>query len=63
MSKVWMVRAGRAAIYASDFISQGITAIGWGQIGNLDGVRTRERISELISASFSDYNRRQPQRY
>ncbi len=57
MSKVWMVRAGRAAIYASEFISQGITAIGWGKIGTLDHVHTREEISALVSAEFGDYNR------
>ncbi len=54
-----MVRAGRAAIYASEFVSQGITAIGWGMIGSLDHVHTREEITALVSASFGDYNRLQ----
>ncbi len=59
MSKVWMVRAGKAAIYASEFVSQAITAIGWGRIGSLAEVHTREEISALVSAEFRDYNRLQ----
>jgi restriction system protein len=59
MKKVWMVRAGRSAIFAPEFISRKITAIGWGIIGNLQEVNTRERISELVTASFPDYNRLQ----
>jgi restriction system protein len=54
-----MVRAGRAAIYASEFLTQGITAIGWGKIGSLEDVHTREQISGLVREHFPDYNRLQ----
>jgi restriction system protein len=57
MKKIWMVRAGKSAVYAPDFLAKKITAIGWGLIGSLEQVHTRDEISSLISASFPDYNR------
>jgi restriction system protein len=57
--KVWVVRAGRSAIYAPEFIAKQITAIGWGVIGSLKAVHTREEISSLVHQSFPEYNRLQ----
>jgi restriction system protein len=55
MKKVWMVRAGRAGIYAGEFLAQKMTAIGWGKVGDLANVHAREEIAKLVAAAFPEY--------
>lgn len=36
MSKMWMVRAGRDSIYVEHFLQEGIVAVGWAELGNIE---------------------------
>lgn len=55
--QVWMVRAGRNAVYLEDFLSLQIAAIGWGKIGNLSAVHGRDQIGRLVAKYYPDYNK------
>ena len=60
MSKLmWVVRAGRDAVYAQDFLQMKIVAIGWGLIGDIEAIHEREGIVELVRRSYPAYTNRQ----
>ena len=40
--RMWMVRAQRAGILFDEFKSRSIVTIGWRQMGDMRGLKTRE---------------------
>jgi len=58
-TQVWMVRAGKDAIYVEEFFSKNIVAIGWGVIGDLKHVHGRDQIGLLLQKHFPEYNKHQ----
>lgn len=52
--QVWMVRAGRDSIFVADFLSKGMVAIGWAELGDLTSVRSREEISKLVEQHWPE---------
>jgi restriction system protein len=46
MNRAWMIRAGKNGKYFNKFISNGIVAIGWGTLGNIDTIIQKEEITK-----------------
>lgn len=46
-------------MYAEEFQSHGMVAVGWPEVGNLDGVHTREEIGSRLAAAFPHCKRMQ----
>ncbi|MGH2912454.1 MAG: hypothetical protein ACRDJ3_08255, partial [Solirubrobacteraceae bacterium] len=44
---VWLLRAGHKGRYATDFILNGVAAIGWPAVGDLRGRERRELIAAV----------------
>lgn len=57
--QVWVVRAGKDAIYIQEFLEKNMVAIGWGSIGDLAQVHGSESISALVRQHFSEYTKTQ----
>jgi restriction system protein len=53
---VWMVRAGRQAIYAPTALEQNLVGIGWHELGDLSGVRSREDLAARMSITFQGWS-------
>ena len=49
---MWMVRAGVNSAYVNTFVKEGIVALGWGVIGSIEKMETREQIIPLIREAF-----------
>lgn len=54
-----MVRAGQKGVFARNFIEQNMVAIGWGSIGDLKNITSREEIASLLAVHFPEYNKQQ----
>lgn len=54
IKQLYMVRAGRGAKLAGDYISQGIVAVAWAKMGNLLGVSTEEEIRRRLVEAYAD---------
>lgn len=46
-------------MYAEEFQSHGMVAIGWPEVGDLDGARTRKEIGSKLAAAFPHCKRMQ----
>lgn len=58
MSKqLWVVRAGRDAIYVEDFLDKKMVAIGWNQVGDLSGIHSREEVAAILMRSYPEYTK------
>jgi restriction system protein len=57
MSKrvMWMVRAASGGRLADEFKEQGVVAIGWGDIGDLDQYKDKAAILEAIKKNWPDW--------
>eukprot|EP01035_Chromulina_nebulosa_P062029 gene62029-84832_t len=56
MAKMWMVRAGRGAIFYDDFKENRAVSIGWKEIGPLDRFSSREDIAAAVASYLPDSN-------
>ena len=52
--KMWMVRAGRNAIFAQDFEDKEYVGVGWQRLGDLTAVQSKEKLAELHRDVYSD---------
>lgn len=52
--QIWVVRAGRGAAYAEDFVSNSLVAIGWSQLGELPAEVTKEDLLERLARAFPE---------
>jgi hypothetical protein len=50
---VWLIRAGSGGRFASEFVGQGIAAIGWPEVGDLSG-RDRADLTTAVSEAYED---------
>lgn len=57
MSKVWMVRAGRDAIFIEEFRDKGRVSIGWSALGSLAGYPTREDLARGVAQKWPDWHK------
>jgi len=57
-STVWMLRAGRAGVYAPVFVERSLAIVGWGQTGDVSEM-SREELETAVAKSFPDANRNQ----
>lgn len=56
MPNTWMVRAGRGGTLFSRFRQEKRVAIGWHELGPLDGLDTREAVAEKVRAVWAESN-------
>ena len=49
---VWMIRAGRKAVFIDGFREHGVVALGWKTIGKLDPASTREDVIGLFEQHY-----------
>lgn len=61
MNEVWMVRAGQDSVYIDDFLEKGMVAIGWGELGQIDGDKTKPQILQHYKGIFPDHSDSQAQ--
>ena len=54
MSTTWMVRAGRNSRYFTNFIENGLVAIGWTELGDIDPNITKEALTTEIDTKYSE---------
>ena len=60
MSKaMWVVRAGQEAVFIQEFLQKHMVAIGWGNIGDLANIHSRDAISDLLRVHLANYTTRQ----
>ncbi len=52
--QLWVVRAGRDAVYCEDFLRLKVVAIGWWEAGDLTRLTSREQIAKAIAKSYPD---------
>lgn len=50
---VWLLRAGRRGRYATDFVANGIAAIGWPAVGDLRG-RSRQQLVAAVKEHYGE---------
>ena len=55
--KYWIYSPGSRAMYLEEFVEQGIMAIDWDEIGDLDRYKTREKITDAFKKISPDKNR------
>ncbi|MEM1059320.1 MAG: restriction endonuclease [Verrucomicrobiota bacterium] len=55
---VWMVRAGKHGQYQDRVIDQNIAAIGWPDLPDLSGIRSKDELLNLIKKTYPDANPR-----
>jgi hypothetical protein len=48
---VWLVRAGRGGVHASDFVALKAVVVGWGDTGDVTG-RSREAVRDLVKDRY-----------
>lgn len=53
-NKMWMVRAGRNAIYANLFMEKQCVAVGWERLNDLSKVRSKDELAKLHRAAYAD---------
>jgi restriction system protein len=51
---VWMVRAGRQAVYAPTALEQSLVGIGWHELGDLSGVQSREDLATRMRETYPE---------
>ena len=56
---MWKVNAGRRSVFASEFLSRNIVAIGWPEAGDYVGVRSKDELTRLVRAGYPDRTDRQ----
>jgi restriction system protein len=54
MSTMWMVRSGRGAAYAEDFVTSGHVAIGWPAMGPIEPTATKVEIERKMVAAYPE---------
>jgi len=54
---MWMVRAGRKAVWADQFFDRGVAAIGWSRMGDLSGREDRAELEGRYRRAYPDANR------
>jgi restriction system protein len=52
--RFWFVRAGEGAAYLEEFLSQGLVAIGWKNIGPLDPAMTNAELDKRFQAAYPE---------
>jgi len=50
---IWVVRAGRRGVYASDFISEGWVGIGWGEAGPIAADASDKAVEAAIERGYA----------
>jgi restriction system protein len=55
--QLWVVRAGRDAIFVEDFSEKKMVAIGWNQIGNLSGLHSRDEVAAVLISGYPEYTK------
>jgi len=55
--QLWVVRAGRDAVYVEDFLEKKMVAIGWSQVGDLGGLHSREQVAAVLIRSYPEYTK------
>ena len=56
---MWKVNAGRRSVFAGDFLSRNIVAIGWTEAGDYTGVSSKDELFTCIKAAYPDRTERQ----
>jgi restriction system protein len=54
MTKTWMVRAGRDAVFIDDFRDNNLVSIGWARLGTLDQFRSRLEILAAVEKEWPE---------
>ena len=54
MTKTWMVRAGRHAVFIDDFRDGGLVSIGWEELGSLEAYSTRTELAQAIARAWPE---------
>jgi len=52
--KMWMVRAGRNAIFVQDFEEKEYVGIGWQRLGDLTAIESKEALSKIHCEAYKD---------
>ncbi len=53
----WMVRCGRDSHLIEDFLSKGIIAVGWGDVGELSKKLSYEELKEQMNQNYNDWTK------
>lgn len=59
VKNMWMVRAGTGAFLIDDFKSKNYVSIGWNEIGNISGIKRKDKIKRLVEEA--GYYKKKPQ--
>jgi restriction system protein len=57
MTKTWMVRAGRDAMFIDDFREKKRVSIGWRALGSLDAYATRDDLARGVAKQWPEWHR------
>ena len=52
--KMWMVRAGRGGVYAEHFLTSGVVAIDWAEVGEIGSDESDDSIRQRYEATFTE---------
>jgi restriction system protein len=52
MPSIWFVRAGRESIYAEDFVQDGIVAIGWAELGEVEKLTSKATLLDMYRSAY-----------
>lgn len=58
MNTAWMVRAGEGSYLFEDFKKNNCVAIGWSDLNDISNVGTKDKLRELMSTAYPDWNTR-----
>lgn len=57
MSKTWMVRAGRHAVFVEEFREDGLVSIGWDELGSLETYGTRVELARAVAKTWPEWGK------
>ncbi|MHA6758916.1 CBS domain-containing protein [Streptacidiphilus sp. PAMC 29251] len=56
--RAWVVRAGEEAAQAQEALDQEVVVVGWDEVGDLSGLRTREDVRTAVAETYPDQGSR-----
>jgi restriction system protein len=56
---MWMVRAGEGGYLFEDFKTRSIVSIGWNEVGDMSGLKSREQFTKAVEKAYPDARKMQ----
>ena len=56
-NQIWMIRAGQNSFLINEFLSKGIVALGWNELGSIPKGLAYEKLKDMVATAYPDYTK------